>query len=381
MIRSPKQASILLVGIILLALFFWLGSRYPQLAEKANDAGHVSLSSLVTLNPHFALADDANLFTQLVTTTANWLWTNRIGMSFGLLFASLSLTFVHTIQRPKTRNGALNSFYGMIMGAPLGICTNCATPVARGLISGGETLETSLAVLVSSPSFNAIVVGMTFALFPLQMALLKYALVLVMVLVVIPFLIARLPDSIRYGSTVCELPNDNQQPTEVCKLPSVDEHHFNIGAPHQHESWGQASKLAMINVLSNLWMLIKLTVPLMILAGFLAAVGVHLLPLDTWFNTNAPVNIVSILGTALFAVMMPMPMAFDVIVSQALYSNGLSPILVMPLLTGLGMISIFPILVIATSVSKRLALGLFTASMALVLISAGLIALIGAPMY
>lgn len=388
-LSSPKQAFFCILGLIGLTLFFWIGSRYPQLSHKAQSAGHVTLSSLITLNPHFPVHDNDALLSKIWTTALNWFWANRIGMSFGVVFASLSLTLVHLIQRPKTSNGFLNSLFGLILGAPLGICTNCATPVARGLMAGGETLETALAVLISSPSFNAIVVGMTFALFPLQMALLKYGLIVLMVLVILPQLVKRLPDSIRYAqlnpsqAQSCQLPQQIQlSDAGACAIPSQS-----ITPVKTHESWPQALKGFTLSFLKNFWMLIKLTLPLMILAGFMAALGVHTLPLDQWLQVQAEATAspftswTSLFGIALFAVLMPMPMAFDVILAQALYSNGLPPSLTMPLLTGLGMISVFPLTVLFTSVSKRLALWLFLASFMLVLLSSVLIQWLGAPPY
>jgi len=48
-----------------------------------------------------------------------------------------------------------SSVIGVLMGAPLGLCVNCATPAAQALHRGGARLETTLSALVSSPSLTS----------------------------------------------------------------------------------------------------------------------------------------------------------------------------------------------------------------------------------
>src|SRR5260370_42421515 len=77
---------------------------------------------------------------------------------------------------------------GMLVGAPLGVCVNCAAPIGQAMLKGGSRVEVALATMFASPSFNVIVLGMLLALFPWNLAALKLGTSLVMVLVVVPYL-------------------------------------------------------------------------------------------------------------------------------------------------------------------------------------------------
>ena len=49
----------------------------------------------------------------------------------GLLFAGAFLTLLTFIPRGSSRNPLFNTLKGMLTGAPLGLCVNCATPIGR----------------------------------------------------------------------------------------------------------------------------------------------------------------------------------------------------------------------------------------------------------
>ena len=57
---------------------------------------------------------------------------------------------------------------------PLGVCVNCAAPIAKGLYAGGARAETTLAAMIASPTLNIVVLTMLFGLFPFYMALTKH---------------------------------------------------------------------------------------------------------------------------------------------------------------------------------------------------------------
>src|SRR5262249_54909062 len=131
---------------------------------------------------------DADLATRIAYATLNWLYTNRQGMSFGILFGALVLTLLALVPQRGFRSRFLNSVMGMVIGAPLGVCANCAAPIGKGIHAAGGRVETMLAAMVSSPTLNVVLITMVFAMFPLYMAALKVGLTLGFILIGIPLL-------------------------------------------------------------------------------------------------------------------------------------------------------------------------------------------------
>src|SRR6059058_4989786 len=82
---------------------------------------------------------------------------------------------------------------GHARGTPLGVCVNCAAPIAQGMLKGGSRVETALATLFSSPTFNIIVLGIVVSIFPWYLAALKVLAGVIMVLLISPWL-ARLSE-------------------------------------------------------------------------------------------------------------------------------------------------------------------------------------------
>ena len=125
---------------------------------------------------------------EIIANTANWISTNLLGMTFGVLFGAALLTLLSLVKKRSFEGSFANAALGAAIGAPLGVCVNCAAPIALGLHAGRMRLETTLAALLASPTLNIIVVTMSFALLPLYLAAIKLALALLMVLVAIPLL-------------------------------------------------------------------------------------------------------------------------------------------------------------------------------------------------
>ncbi len=92
-------------------------------------------------------------------------------------------------------------------GVPLGVCSNCVAPIARGLYASGMGTESVLAAMFASPALNLVVLAMTFALFPLPIALLKLATVLFLILVFVPFVSARQGESEPPFNFAVEIPS------------------------------------------------------------------------------------------------------------------------------------------------------------------------------
>ena len=56
-----------------------------------------------------------------------------------LLLGALMLSLLPLLQRLAFKNRFANSLAGMFIGAPLGVCVNCVTPIAQGVFASGST--------------------------------------------------------------------------------------------------------------------------------------------------------------------------------------------------------------------------------------------------
>lgn len=324
--------------IILLAVLFWTGSRYPELDEKAMMSGAIQLEDPLGFEALFPLTDDMSVIERIFYSTLNWIDTNKKGMSFGVLFAAAFLTAATYLKQRGFKRGFANALLGLFLGAPLGVCVNCAAPIARGMYSAGLRAETTLAAMIASPTLNAIVLTMLFSILPFYMAVMKIALSLIMILLVVPWICGTL-----FGGK-------SKISNPEIKIP--EQGYFT--EPSVKEAVPGAAFAVAKSYLCNLWFIIKMTVPLMLLAGFLGATAATLLPGDMVLGLEfgiAMLIIVSVVG-----VFLPVPIAFDVVVCGALLSLGLAPGYVMALLFTLGTFSIYSHFIVAQAISGRVAL-------------------------
>ena len=107
-------------------------------------------------------------------------------------------------------------------------------------------------------------------------------------------------------------------------------------------------------------------VPLMLLAGLLGAVVVHVLPLPVLLNHEPTVW--SVLLVAVVGIFLPVPIAFDLVLVAVLVTAGAPAIYSMTLLFTLGIYSVYPFFIVWNTISKRVAL-----TLAVVLVVLGII--------
>jgi hypothetical protein len=202
--RSRALAVILKIAI---AGIFWVDSRYPALLKRYHAGTQIKAAGALTLGAVYQVDRTMPLSTRVWRTTVNWLDANRIGMTFSFLFGPAALTFLATLRRRRTNSRYLNTLFGAAMGMPLSVCTNCVVPIARGFYASGMSTESVLAAMFASPALNVVVLAMTFALFPVQIALLKLATVLFLIFVFAPAVASR--ESNSAPAVVCpiELPD------------------------------------------------------------------------------------------------------------------------------------------------------------------------------
>lgn len=337
---APYQKRFLLAALLIAALayLFWTGSRYPALDEKALMSGAIQLEDALSFEAKFPITADMTLLERIFWSTLNWINTNKKGMTFGILFAAAILTALGSLQQRSFKNRWANALLGLMIGTPLGVCVNCAAPIARGMYSGGMRAETVLAAMMASPTLNVVVLTLAFSLLPFYMVAAKIGLSLLLILIGVP-LICRL------------LPADQVAPAPSIAAPQ----------PWSSAELGQGASEPLLQALigvsrsfaANLWYIIKMTVPLMLLAGFLGTLAAILLPPD--LVTTLPFGILALVVIAAVGLFLPVPIAFDVVVCGMLMGLGLSQGYVMALLFTLGSFSIYSFFIVAQAVSLRAA--------------------------
>jgi uncharacterized membrane protein YraQ (UPF0718 family) len=349
-----KRVMFVFAVIVLAAGTFWSGSRYPSLDEKSMMGGSARLEDPLSFEASIQIQPSDGPVTRIISTTINWLETNLEGMAFGLLIGACLLTLISLIPARGHRNGFVNTFIGVGIGAPLGVCVNCAAPVAKGMHDGGARLETTLATMFSSPTLNIIVISMLFAIFPLYMVVIKLAQTLIFILLVVPLLSRWVFIQERvetYNNKACAI-------TPATGLPL-------------NESWFDALRGASITLGKSLVYIAIRTVPLMVLAGLLGAVVVHLMPLTRLLEYEP--GILSVALVALVGIFLPVPVAFDVVLVAVLISAGAPMIYSMTLLFTLGIFSIYPFFIVSRTISLRVALVL-TVVLVLIGVIGGIVA-------
>lgn len=351
--RSPKRAALAVLILGLLAILFWTGSRYPALNEKLMMSGAIQLEDPLSFEARFALTATMSLPERVAYSTLNWLYTNKQGMTFGLLFAAAFMTLLAQLRQRAFAHPLANAVLGLVIGAPLGVCANCAAPIGRGLQASGMRAETALAAMVASPSLNLVVLTMLLSLVPFYMVLAKIALSLVVILLVVPLVCRRLPAP--------AVPEITPQPWSAAELAPAGR-----ATP---EPLGAALLAVARAYLGNLWYILRMAVPLMLLAGFLGALVATLLPAD--LITDLPFGLGALLLVALVALFLPVPMGFDVVLCGVLIASGLAQGYVMTLLICLGSFSIYSFFIIRQMLGLRIA-SLLGGAIAILGILAGL---------
>jgi len=336
---SLNNMRILLVLTVLAttAAMFWSGSRYPSLNEKAIMGGSAALEDPLSFEASLQTQPGDPLPQRILFSTVNWVETNLEGMTFGLVIGACLLTLIGLISVRGHRNGYINAALGLLVGTPLGVCVNCAAPVAKGMHDGGARLETTLATMFSSPTLNIVVISMLLSIFPPYLVVIKLALTLFFILLVVPWLSRRVfsdERALTYDDTLCAI-----APAE----------------PSQPDS-SLASALLMTgsDLIKNLWYVVSRTVPLMLLAGALGAVAANVLPLQTLVDLEP--TVASLVLVALVGIFLPVPVAFDIVVVAVLISTGVPMIYSMTLLFTLGIFSIYPFMILWRSISARVAI-------------------------
>jgi uncharacterized membrane protein YraQ (UPF0718 family) len=330
-----RSRSIALLLMVVIAGIFWIDSRYPALMKRYNTGTAISAKGSLTFGQVYAVDRSMPLAIRVWRTTVNWLDANRVGMTFSFLFGPAALTFLSMLRRRRTTSVYLNTLFGAAAGAPLAVCTNCIAPIARGFFASGMSTESVLAAMFASPALNVVVLAMTFVLFPTSIALLKLFTVLFLIFVFVP-LISRKPDIAIPLECPIELPVS--------------------------ETWGQAFVATFRSYLKNFWYIARIALPFMLLAAFLGAFVIEILPAQALF---VPVSIFGILAVAIVSSFLPVPMAFDVAIAYILMAKGVPLPYCVTILCTLGIISVFSLSIVGKTASWRIAWAAYATTVAL----------------
>lgn len=363
-----KVQAITLVAIALFAGWFLMESRYPEIGDKAF-MGDASALQGVTYDRVIHFGQHESFGQRVLGGTVNWLATNKKGMMFGVMLGALLLTLFSTWPEKNARGMIPQAFRGFLLGAPLGLCVNCAAPVAQGIRAGGGTTITALTAMVSSPLFNVIALSMMVTLFPLKLTLLKIVASLVFVFAIIPLLV-RLLDA-------GEKPKEEE--TRDRDTSKTTGHPLLVSGAFIGKTWSEAFLYVAKTTLRALWRLGIIMVPLMILSGLIGAI------LTAWIPWGGLVDfvpqggtlriLVAIVFLAVFGVILPAPMAFDIVLVSSLLIAGLPQHYVAVLLLTIGSYSIFSFVIVWYAFSRVLAVALFIAVMAMG-VGAGLLSMV-----
>jgi uncharacterized membrane protein YraQ (UPF0718 family) len=271
----------------------------------------------------------------------NWIDGMKIGMSFGVLFGALLHTVLRHYPLKVGSNVVFNAFKGAVVGAPMGVCANCAVPAACGVTRGHARVEVALGFLFSSPNFNPVVVMMTFVALPWAVGVTKYAVLLFVILVLVPALIRWLePQASRLAVAGPDL--------GACAIDLTP-------AP-RNERFAVVIKALAAEYVRNVWMLAKPTVAIMLVASLAASAMLALVP---WQQLLSEVTPLKALMLSLLSVFMPVPIALDVMFAAQLQQQGVAPGYVMMFAMTLGTFSIVPSIYLWREVSRRLSVALF----------------------
>ncbi|HEY0795026.1 MAG TPA: permease [Acidisarcina sp.] len=327
---------------ISIALIFWSQQRYPALLKKMHSGASIQMKGAISFDALLKTTPDMPAPKRVLRTSINWLYTNRFGMYFALPFGAAMMTLFASSAAPRRFNSsAANIACGMVAGAPLGVCTNCATPIGQSLLMGGASTRLTVATMISSPSFNPVVLAMAFVLFPLPIALAR-VIVPLLLLLSLPLLVPESRPAFR--------------PMTV---------------PMFEEAVSQRLLAFARTYLNNLLRITVATLPWMVLAAFIGALAAELIPA---YATHVPVSALGVVAVAIFGTVLPVPMALDVALAFILYHAGVPTPYVVALLCTLGPVSVYSISALSKQLGKTTGFRLAAATAGLGTI-AGLITL------
>lgn len=348
MVTHKKRVAFIICLLLSIGISFGYFSRYPDLNHKALVAEKATVADTIAMWPILKIKAYDPTWKKIAYTTINWCNDNKKGMTFGMVIASLLAAMMGYVRFRPTNSRLRNTIYGFVLGTPLGICVNCAAPVFKGMLQS-RRIEMALALMFSSPTLNVVVVTMAFTLLPLYMAVTKLVFNLFVIFTIVPFMAKYLA---------------HWPVKDIAKLEALVREGEQRSDEPVHENIWRAFTGLLRDFLKHFGYLSIRTVPLMLVAGFLGAALSHTLPLDVLRASSGPIPF---LIAATVGLILPVPMAFDVVLTHALYAAGLPASIAMVLLLSLGVFSLYSFMIVWQSASRRWAFSLAAGLLVLIL--------------
>lgn len=334
-----KRTTIFMTLIGICLMIFWTQFRYPALDRKALMGKEQKIGDALSFDVAYPVDPAAPPVQRIFTSTLNWIHTNTQGMIFGLVLATLILSLFQGWKLKPTGNSVLDSALGTAIGAPLGVCANCATPIAKGLLTSGSGLVLAIATIAASPVLNLVVVSTSLWMLPKYLAYLRIGGILVYLLILLPF-------CARFFFKRERLQHDGIPCPINSPLP------FQLPQP-QRESWPAALLASGKIILQSALYIGYTTIPAMLLAGFLGIVIVYFVPIDSLFPREF--SLWSLLKVSTVATLLPVPIYFDLLFSHLMFTGGARASYVAAMFLGLGAFSIYPFIILWRNLSARVA--------------------------
>lgn len=298
-------AFVLTLALSIIAFYFT--TRFEKLSAKSAVSPYNDLSFEIQIS----VLQTNSFLDSWLSATYNWILTNLQGMFFGLWLASLFQTYIAS-HRQHGLFFNRSIFAGALGSTVLGLCVNCAIPIAVVTTKKNKVPDFVKGLLLGSHGFNFIIIGLMFSILPFELAIIKiFALLLLM------FLIKEGNDSV----------NDSE----------FQQH------PNQSFSLFQVVKTFCLITLKYF--------PYLILGGLIGNLVYITIPND--FLLNYKPNVLSLFFLSIFFSLLPVPLTFDIIFSSHLLKMGVSTsVALVPLLT-LGTSSILVIFFLRRSLAIK----------------------------
>ena len=336
---NSRWIVLVILGLTIVGLF-WFGSRYPALFSKAHHSGD-PLASMAYSHETLRTSSRNSILVRIALGSFNWLSSMAIGMTFGITFGALLHTVLKYYPLRIGQNLTLNTLKGALVGMPMGVCANCAVPMACGLTRGQGRVEVALGYLFSSPNFNPVVIAITFSILPWYFGAVKYAVLLAVILLFVPRLIRSLEK------------RGNLRP--LLKLGSGDVCGLDLSTPPCQKPILASVREVSVEFGRNLFMLFKPTIALMVGASILASALLVLVPWHEFLGAATPLRM---LAASLLGVLMPVPIALDVLFAGELHRTGINAGYCMMFLMTLGTYSMVPATYLWREISRTVSVAL-----------------------
>ncbi|MGB8536542.1 MAG: hypothetical protein WCD57_09020, partial [Acidobacteriaceae bacterium] len=101
--RARLQPYAVLAALVAagIASYFWVDSRYPALLKKLHSGKAIHMSGPLSFDALLPVTTQMPLLTRVANTAIDWAYTNRIGMSFGVLFGAAAMTVLAALPRRR----------------------------------------------------------------------------------------------------------------------------------------------------------------------------------------------------------------------------------------------------------------------------------------